>query len=472
MGPAFIRKYNTLLVSGTTSLQFPIIKRGSVDFAVGADWIPVAGDVKISKDGGAAANVTNLPTAVVMGNTAYWDLVLTAAELSCQQAVITISDSSVKAVEDQCILVETYGHASAAHLVDFDDGVRFGLSSLPNAAAGANGGLPTADANNTVKADLSKILATSLTETAGQLAAGFKKFFDVPTPIGTLNLLDVAVSTRLATSGYTAPDNASITTLLSRADVTTSSRLAAASYVAPDNAGIGSAASSASTAAAQSTTAATNSITILNRLGAFTGAGLNTVLGFLRALLRKDAALTPSDVGGTYDNTTDSLEAQQEASVAQSVVLSSVDSAVTTINTNTSGLAAAIAAETVLVTAIKAVTDKLDPMLVLNVSVYRWTANALSLAPTGGGGGGGPIGAGADLMTVVIQHPTTNTPIADADVWLSSDPSGVTVVAGTLQTNANGEVQFMIDDGATYYLWMQKDGENSIIGQQFTAVKD
>jgi len=56
-----------------------------------------------------------------------------------------------------------------------------------------------------------------------------------------------------------------------------------------------------------------NQTTILNRLGAFTGAGLNTVLGFLRAMMRKDAALTPSDVGGTFDNTTDSEEALSES---------------------------------------------------------------------------------------------------------------------------------------------------------------
>ena len=52
----------------------------------------------------------------------------------------------------------------------------------------------------------------------------------------------------------------------------------------------------------------TDTTSILARLGAFTGTGLNTILGFFRALLRKDAALTPSDVGGTYDNTTMSLE--------------------------------------------------------------------------------------------------------------------------------------------------------------------
>jgi len=54
--------------------------------------------------------------------------------------------------------------------------------------------------------------------------------------------------------------------------------------------------------------------TVLNRLGAFTGSGLNTVMGYLEAIMRKDAALTPSDVGGTFDNTTDSLESAEERS--------------------------------------------------------------------------------------------------------------------------------------------------------------
>jgi hypothetical protein len=47
---------------------------------------------------------------------------------------------------------------------------------------------------------------------------------------------------------------------------------------------------------------------ILDRLGAFTGTGTNTVLGFLRAALRSDLA-APSDVGGTYDPATDSQQA-------------------------------------------------------------------------------------------------------------------------------------------------------------------
>jgi len=56
---------------------------------------------------------------------------------------------------------------------------------------------------------------------------------------------------------------------------------------------------------------AANQTTILNRLGSWTGTGLNTILGAFRAIAGKAASLTPSDIssGTTYDNTTDSLEA-------------------------------------------------------------------------------------------------------------------------------------------------------------------
>jgi hypothetical protein len=101
-------------------IYVPIIKRGVVDFAVSADWTPVAGDVKISKDGGAAANVTNLPTAITMGNTAMWDFSLTATEFQAAQIKVTVADAATKAVEDTMFVVETYGHASAQHALDFD----------------------------------------------------------------------------------------------------------------------------------------------------------------------------------------------------------------------------------------------------------------------------------------------------------------------------------------------------------------
>ena len=44
-----------------------------------------------------------------------------------------------------------------------------------------------------VKANLAQILGTALTETAGQIAAAFKKFFDKASPTGTINSLPDAV---------------------------------------------------------------------------------------------------------------------------------------------------------------------------------------------------------------------------------------------------------------------------------------
>lgn len=54
--------------------------------------------------------------------------------------------------------------------------------------------------------------------------------------------------------------------------------------------------------------------TLLNRLGAWTGTGINTVLGAFRAAVAKAGALTPTDLssGTTFDNTTDSLEGRAD----------------------------------------------------------------------------------------------------------------------------------------------------------------
>lgn len=56
------------------------------------------------------------------------------------------------------------------------------------------------------------------------------------------------------------------------------------------------------------TTVASNVATILARVGAFTGSGVNTILGFFLALMKSDAS-TPSDVGGDWAASTDSTEA-------------------------------------------------------------------------------------------------------------------------------------------------------------------
>ncbi len=68
-------------------------------------------------------------------------------------------------------------------------------------------------------------------------------------------------------------------------------------------------------------------------------------------------------------------------------------------------------------------------------------------------------GAGAGAITFVYTLTSTaggNPPIADADIWVTTDVDGdVTVASG--RTDAQGKVTFYLD-AATYYFWRQKTG--------------
>jgi hypothetical protein len=111
------RKYNTATVAAT-HIRIPIIKRGVVDYAVSADWTPAAGDVKIKVDNGSVVNIDGLPFAVTMGNSAVWEFRLIASELLGKEVVVMISDAATKAIEDQCFIIETFGHADAMYPSD------------------------------------------------------------------------------------------------------------------------------------------------------------------------------------------------------------------------------------------------------------------------------------------------------------------------------------------------------------------
>lgn len=127
---------------------------------------------------------------------------------------------------------------------DPTDAVRGGLTALPNAAASAVGGLPVAvdtsgrvdvlKVNGTsqtardigasvlisagsgagqldvtsgvIKSNLAQILGTALTETAGQLAAAFKQFFNIGGPTSTMNLITGVTTTTNLTNAATAGD--------------------------------------------------------------------------------------------------------------------------------------------------------------------------------------------------------------------------------------------------------------------------
>lgn len=79
-------------------------------------------------------------------------------------------------------------------------------------------------------------------------------------------------------------------------------------------------------------------------------------------------------------------------------------------------------------------------------------------------------GVGADTVTINFKVAGNNQ--ADANAWITSDAAGTILVAGTLVTDSNGNAVFLLDSGNTYYMWLSKDGINSVQGEEFTATAD
>jgi len=156
---AFLRKYGT----GTgADIIIPMVKRGLVDFAATGDWTPASGDVKISKDGAAEANIGTLP---VINGTYGWKFVFADAELQAKSIRVTIVDSATKVVEDQCFVIETYGNASAMYQADLS------AASLP---ANVTQWLGTAPATPTV-AGVPEVDVTHVSGSAEDIATETKQ---------------------------------------------------------------------------------------------------------------------------------------------------------------------------------------------------------------------------------------------------------------------------------------------------------
>ena len=158
---AFLSKYGEARV-----IQIPVIKRAAVDFAIGADWTPVGGDVRLSKDGGAFANVTNLPTV----NTAVWVFSLTATEMQAARVDVAVVDTATKAVEDTMFAIETYGNALAQHAFDLDT-ASTAQTGDNFARLGAPAGASVSADIVAVKADTAAILVDTGTTLDGRLPA-------------------------------------------------------------------------------------------------------------------------------------------------------------------------------------------------------------------------------------------------------------------------------------------------------------
>lgn len=147
-----------------------------------------------------------------------------------------------------------------------------------------------------VKSNLVQILATALTETAGQIAAAFKKFFDIASPTSTMNLITgvtTVTTTTTATNLTNAPTAGDLTATM-KASVTAAVPTAAAittavaaqvttdhgagSYIRntePDNASAVAGAASAASAATSAASAASSSASAVTAIALLPTAAQN-----------------------------------------------------------------------------------------------------------------------------------------------------------------------------------------------------
>ncbi len=120
--------------------------------------------------------------------------------------------------------------------------------------------------------------------------------------------------------------------------------------------------------------------------------------------------------------------------------------------------------------AIKTVTDHLATALVLDGSVYQWTANALELAPTGGGGGG-EVTLSAGERTAIAAA-VFATPVESGETFLQhcrlmrAEGIGKTVVEVDEDDPGLDE-----DDNPTNFILTayRKDGETIAFTAKFTT---
>ncbi|MHC4984178.1 MAG: hypothetical protein ACYTF6_13550, partial [Planctomycetota bacterium] len=155
-----LRKYGA-----ETKIPFELYEVDGVDLRT--DAADGGTDCTIMKDEGAEATCTNDFVDEGLG----YSLTLTATEMQGARIVVYIVDSATKVYLDKVIIIETYGHASAQHAMDFDDSVRAGLTALPNAAADAAGGLPISDAGG-LDMDAGIAASRSRVTLTGTAAAG------------------------------------------------------------------------------------------------------------------------------------------------------------------------------------------------------------------------------------------------------------------------------------------------------------
>ncbi len=327
-------------------------------------------------------------------------------------------------------------------LVAYDqhDGVRLGLTALPNAAADAAGGLVISDAGgldaDAQRADVAAILVDTGTTLDGRLPAALVGGrMDSSTGAMAANVLTAAAiasdaGTELGTAVWattTRELTAGTNIVLAKGTgVTGFNDLSAAQVNTEVDTGIADAALAT----------AANLVTVAGYLDTEIAAILADTNelqtdwangGRLDLILDARASQTSVDtIDDFLDTEIAAIKAKTDNLPADPADASDIAAAFGTVNSTLGAIVGYVDTE---VAAIKATTDKLDTALVLDGAVYQFTANALELAPAGGA---------APTAAAIADEVETRTIAAVAVV---NGLAANTVTAAALAADAVTEIQ-------------------------------
>jgi hypothetical protein len=361
---------------------------------------------RLSKNGGDPAQKNESSTAVHKENGYY---------------AVSLDTTDTNTVGRLRLMVTITGAMPVA-----DDFIVIAASAY-NAMVAGTAGMPT---------DISTLVTTNLDATVtSRLASASYTAPDNASITTILGRTDVATSTRLASASYTAPDNASITTILGRTDVATSTRLATSGYTAPDNADV---------VLIKTATDKLNSMVQLNganyeykttALVNAPGVNASTIWGYSGRSLDSDPTLnkvsTMLEAGTaplTYQFTADALE-------------------------NAPG----VDASTIWAYSSRSLTDKTGFALAVTPPTAAQIDTQLS-GTHGNGAWGGASGTGSIAWTYNVFNSDTGDPLDGVSIKITSDIAGLHNVASGI-SDAFGNATFYLDAG-TYYVWCQHSGYN------------
>jgi hypothetical protein len=268
-----------------------------------------------------------------------------------------------------------------------------------------------------VKANLAQILGTALTETAGQIAAAFKKFFNIATPAATMDHL-ILVDTVTTYTGNTlqtgdayarlgAPAGASVSADVAAVKTDTAAIKTKTDFLPSATAGAAGGVFIAGTNAATSITTALTANVIGNITGNLSGS-VGSVTGAVGSVTGNVGGNVTGSVGSVVGLTASNLD--------------------TTVSSRASAANLAIA---------QATLTKLDTTLEVatgSPGEYRFSADALVRAPTGSGGGGP---SAADIADAVWDELLSGHVSAGSSGKIVGDSLDAAVSSRASQTSVN-----------------------------------